>query len=75
MDDLHTPNTCIFCQKELNCDVTLVERGLENIIPTSLKVKDGVHDQLKGLKNVKVHRLCRQNYTRPTSIAAVSKRK
>ncbi|XP_063235988.1 uncharacterized protein LOC134538524 [Bacillus rossius redtenbacheri] len=61
---------CIFCGKELEGGTVIVTKGIQTIIDASLSRKDNLHEKLEGKTNVRVHSVCRQNYTRPTSIKA-----
>lgn len=70
MDDFNV--ICAICRKTLVSDlpVVTVQRGLTKIIESSLERGDGLNIKLEGKTSICVHVICRQNYTRPTTIKA-----
>lgn len=59
---------CILCGELLEEDTVVVRKGLKTVIEASVKRDDCVHERLEGKTSVRVHKVCRQNYTRPSSI-------
>lgn len=70
MDYLDLP--CILCGKDTEGDTIVVTKGLKTITEASILRKDGLHESLEGKSSVRVHKSCRQNYTRPSSIKAAT---
>lgn len=62
---------CPLCGKSLDQgDFVQVSKGLDTILQSSFKRNDGVHKKIEGKQSIKVHKKCRKDYTRPSSIAA-----
>ena len=62
----------MLCEKEASHrDSVTVTRGLDTIINSSISRKDGIAEKLQGLSSICVHRTCRKNYTRMSSIESV----
>ena len=65
---------CLICERKIDeGEEVLVERGLKTLIQASVERGDDKHKSFEKLKSVPVHKLCRKNYTRKDSIAAVKK--
>jgi hypothetical protein len=62
--------SCIFCGEQLETDTVVVEKGLKTIIETSLRLNDGLSEKLKDQQKITVHKKCRLNYIRPTTVLA-----
>jgi hypothetical protein len=63
---------CALCTKSLEGDTVVVTKGLRTIIEVSVTRQDGLHEKLQGKTSVRVHKKCRQNYTRPSSVKAAT---
>lgn len=63
---------CIICNNNLDSNTVVVTKGLKKINEASLIRGDRLHEKIEGRKSVEVHKVCRQNYTRPTSIKAAT---
>lgn len=66
---------CILCDKTLlpteKCIVK--ERAIESLIKASIKKKDKKHVQLRGMKELIIHKNCHTKYVRESSIKAARK--
>ena len=63
---------CVLCNKNLEEDVVCVTKGLKSIIEASQMRRDGLDKKLEGKTTVRIHAMCRKNYTRPSSIRAAT---
>lgn len=60
---------CFICELSLNQGKTVnVSKGITNLINASLKRKDGKHAGLENIQTIKVHTICRREYTRDRKI-------
>lgn len=67
---------CFICNKSLSDgDISTVERGIKTLIESSVERGDGNINYLKDKKSVTVHRECRKDYTRKSSIVAVKRQR
>lgn len=65
---------CLLCGESLEEGETVnVKRGLPAIIAASIRRGDNVHEQVPNTNSVCVHKQCRRDYTRASSIEAASK--
>lgn len=71
MTDLN--NTCVICNQEVKNDGVNVTKGINSLIKSSIERKDEIHKLLANVDVIKVHNICRQNYTRPSNIKAALK--
>ena len=62
---------CILCSKKLSDGETVeVRRGLQTIVKSSIRRKDGICNIIRDLESITVHSDCRKSYTRESSILA-----
>lgn len=72
MDDLDF--ICLICGNELIENVVVVTNGISAISEASKKRKDSLHTKVLEKSSIKLHKSCRQQYTRPSSIQAAVKK-
>lgn len=65
---------CAICEVEIeNREQVVVERGLQNLMQASKDRGDEKHTIFEVLGKVPLHKTCRKNYTRKSSIASANK--
>ena len=64
---------CLICGNELIENIVVVKNGINAISEASKKRQDSLHEKLQGKSTIKLHKSCRQQYTRPSSIQAAIK--
>ena len=66
-------NICVICNEEVKDAGVTVTKGINTLIKCSIERKDEIHRLLVNVDVIKVHTVCRQNYTRPSNIKAALK--
>lgn len=63
---------CIICNTQLSVSetVTVTAKGIETLIDSSLKRKDGLHSKFETLPTIILHKECCKKYTCNTSMRA-----
>lgn len=64
---------CLICGNELVENIVVVKNGINAISQASKKRQDNLHEKLQGKTTIKLHKSCRQQYTKPSSIQAAIK--
>lgn len=67
---------CIICNENLSDQetITVKEKGLKTLAKASLDRDDGKIERFKNIAEIVLHKKCRQNYTRKSSIEADKKK-
>lgn len=67
---------CLLCEKNLSVGktVNVKQKGLNTVIKSNERRKDGISGKLRGLSSVILHVSCRKDYTRENNIKAALKK-
>ena len=65
---------CIICKEPASDAIVVTERGKKTLVESSIERSDGLHDMFEKTTPLLIHKACRKNYTRSTSIKSTKRK-